>query len=383
VAAVVHVLLLCGGAGYGAYRYHIIERDRLPPVPNVEPLRIAPTYDRPDVVSNDQLQRMLEKLQPRLRGPNPKINYVDHALRFWGTAATFDDPQCLSGMEMRDLLLDHRAFSSAWGPKTKPFLVPDTRGEAEQLSFRTRSGAATASHVDHTLAALAEVGTPLDFPVITPRGETTLQAAFEQSLREFSLNQEEYEWSTLTFLHYLPHVRQWYTSEGQVLTWDRLAERLQRQRLAQGVCFGTHRLHALTALLRVDDEWRMLSPEGRAGVVAHLQDATARLVTSQHADGYWDPTWPGAEAEGPATPRDGLGAQPDRLLVTGHMLEWWALAPHEVEPPDDTLRRAAQWLVTEIDGLSASQVQSYYPFLTHAGRALSLWRGRFPHEALP
>lgn len=379
--AILQGVVLIAGLGYGVHRYHEYQRARQTPKPQREPLRIAPRYDRPEVVSDEQLVRVLSKLQPKFRGPKPKINYVDHALRFWGVEATFSADDALSGSELRELLLDHRAFSQAWGPKTKPFLVPDTRGDDLLLAFRTKAGQATASHTDHTLAGLAEVGTPLDFPVITPQGEVRLKAAFDQTLREFSLNQEEYEWSTLVFLHYLPHVRSWFSSEGQLITWDLLADRLMRQRLAQGVCFGQHRLHALVLLLRVDEERKLLSAPARERIVAHLQDVTQRLVRSQHADGYWGPAWPGDEWDGPATPSTGpFGEQADRLLATGHVLEWWAFTPPECLPPDDVLVRAAQWLVRELDRLTPSQVQRFYPFLTHAGRALALWRNRPPHQ---
>jgi hypothetical protein len=378
--ALVQLAILVVGVGYGTHRFREFQVVRQQPIPQTEPLKIAPRYDRPDVVTDEQLSQVLTVLQPRLRGPKPRINYVDHALRFWGVEASFADPQALSGVELRELLVDHRVFAEAWGPKTKPFLVPDTRGE-DLLAFRTRSGQATASHVDHTLAGLAEVGTPLDFPLITPNGEMTLQAAFDQAFREFSLNQDEYEWSTLAFLHYLPHVKEWYSTEGQQITWNRLADRLMRQRLAQGVCFGQHRLHALALLVRVDEDRQLLSAEGRARIIAYLKDATERLARTQHADGYWDGRWPGDEREGPTTAaRSPLGDQADRLLATGHILEWWAFAPPECLPPDETLVRAGQWLVDGLTGLTPPQIDQFYPFLTHGGRALSLWRSRWPHE---
>lgn len=378
----VQAVVVVGGAGYAAYRYHEIQSVRQPPEPRNEPVRYAPRHSQPDALSDAELQRVLRRLTPRLRAAQPKINHVDHALRFWGVAAAFEEAECLSGSELRELLLDHRAFASAWGPQTRPFLIPDTRGE-DLLDFRTGPSAAAASHIDHTLAGLAEVGTPLDFPIVAPRGETTLRAALQLSLQAFSLNQEEYEWSALAYLHYLPHVRQWCTTEGQIITWDRLAERLMRQRLAQGVCFGQHRLYALAVLLQADAAQDLLTPAARTRVVAHLSDATARLTATQHADGYWDGGWPGMEADGPPSGETGpLGAQADRLLATGHVLEWWAYAPPEALPPPDVLRRAQRWLLAEIDGLTAAQVRSYYPFLTHAGRALALWHGVEPHAAL-
>ena len=64
------------------------------------------------------------------------------------------------------------------------------------------------------------------------------------------------------------------------------------------------------------------------------------------------------------------------LLATGHALEWWALAPEEILPPEDVIRRAAQWMVQEVLRMDDEAVRKNYTFLTHVGRGLALWRGR-------
>lgn len=368
--------------GYGTTRYYDRFAETPLPEPLNNPVQMAPRYDRPDLLSDAQLIATLDKLKPRLRGRNPKINFVDHALRFWGVEAQFRDDKCLSGVEMRDLLLDHRVFQDAWGTEENPFLIPDFRGDSTLLAMRTKDGQASASHTDHSLASLAEVGTPLDFPVMAPTGEIELKAALEYSLREFSLNQDEYEWSTIIFLHYLPQVESWKTTSGQRITWDRIADRLMRQRLADGVCFGNHRLFALVSMLNADETHQILSEQKRQDVIVHLKDVTARLVRTQSEEGYWDSKWPGEEREGPPKENKGspLGEAADRILATGHALEWWAFAPPELLPPDETLAKAIHWTYAEIQGLSDSQVKRFYTFLTHAGRALSLWRGKMPHE---
>ncbi len=378
VIGFMHAVLIFGGATYAGLRYERLQIDRRLPTPSVTPHTVTPRNQRPDLISRDDAARILNRLRPQLRGRNPKINSVEHALRLWGTAAVFDDERCLSGAEMRELLLDHRAFAAAWGPKAKPFVMPETR-DPQRIAFRTDAGNATSSHVDHTLACLAEVGTPLDFPVITPRGESSVGRGLEESLRQFSLNQDEYEWSAFVFLHYLSDTKEWMSTEGQRITWDRLAERIMRQRLAQGVCFGQHRLYTLSVLLRADDERQRLTPEMRVAVTNHLRQATEALTQTQHSDGWWSGDWPGVERDGPNAPLDGpFGPQADRLLMTGHALEWWAYAPTEALPSDETLTRALRWLVAEIDALSPEQIQRYYPFLTHAGRALALWHGAEP-----
>lgn len=376
VFLVFQVVVVCGGAAWAAWRVERHYAERALPVPLNEPLKVAPLYDEPGVVSDEQLVRVLTRLRPRLRGPQPKINLVDHSLRFWGIEAVFADPKCLSGVEMLDLLLDHRQYSQAWGDKALPLLIDNPDG----ISIRTQEGEATASHVDHTLASLSEVGITLDYPVITPGGETELRRALEWSLRQFSLNQVEYEWSALAYVLYMPDAKRWFSTEGQVITFDLMAERIMRQKPNMGVCFGNHRNHALVMLLRVDDEHDTLSEAGRQRIIEYLKGITALFVANQHEDGYWDQNWPGSEGENLA----GTGAVPmaDRMLATGHVLEWWALAPQEVHPPKEVLFRAGQWLSGAIEGLSEKELEASYVFLTHAGRALALWRGRFPAEVI-
>jgi len=347
----------------------------LPPLREV-PLEVGPLYDYPVVVSDEQLRRVLGRLLLIDHAEKTDVNHVDHALRFWGAGATFDRPGVFSGQQMRGLLTDHRQFVSEYGPDRKPLLIDDGRG----VRVRVNDGLASSSHVDHTMAGLAEVGTPLDFPVVTPLREATYGDIVRQALRDFSLNQDEYEWSAVTFALLVASDADWITSEGQRMSFDRIARRLMRQEMPQGVCFGNHRLHALAVLLRVDEQTPTLSPAVRQEVVDYLCGMTRRLVLSQHADGYWNGNWPhhGAGGSGPATSQ--YDSQGDRILATGHALEWWALAPEEVQPPRHVVARAGQWLARTIEGLSAEEIQSGYPFLTHAGRALALWRGVYPED---
>ncbi|MAR11515.1 MAG: hypothetical protein CL681_16345 [Blastopirellula sp.] len=349
---------------------------RLPEFHNA-PREIRPTYNDPRVVTDDQLAMVLHKLRPQLRQEKPKINYVDHALRFWGADAEFKDQQCLSGQEMRQMLLDHRSFSSFWGDDAKSLVY--SHPDEDRIAVRTQAGNATASHVDHTLATLAEVGTPLDYPVIAPDRETDVEAILRQALRVFSVNQQEYEWTTLAWALYATDGQPWYSHEGQEVTFDRLARRIMRQDLEQGVCFGNHRLYTLTILLRVDEEQDILSDAARSEVLDHLMDATQRLVATQSVEGWWDSNWPNGK---PLDAEQRMDALSRRMLATGHALEWWAMAPAELHPPREVLARAGQWLVRELEQMDQAKIDKTYTFLTHVGRALALWRGDFPADLL-
>lgn len=359
-----------------------VQRSRfvLPPMRDV-PLDVRPLYDRPDFVSDEQLAAVLYKLRPRLADPEPKINHVDHALRFWGVEAEFDDPQCLSGRQMHDMLLNHDHFCKAWPEEEEPFLVPNEHC----VGIRTKDGKASASHDDHTLAGLAEVGTPLDMPILTHEGPATMRDILEASLRVFDLQQVEYEWSSLAYVLYIESMDGWRDVNGQEVSFDRLAERMMRERRKLGVCYGNHRLHTLVIFLRVDEVHPILSPACRQRVIEHLKGTTEVLVASQDPAGYWNQYW--AMGERPV-PDDALeqalvDAQGRRILATGHTLEWWAFAPQEILPPDDVIERAAGWVSQEVVGMDDDEVRKKYTFLSHVGRAVALWRGDFPARFLP
>lgn len=340
-----------------------------------EPVLVTPLYNDERVITDQQLADVLHKLRPQLAGEKPKINYVDHALRFWGIDAEFGDKQCISGMQMREILTDHRAFSAVW-KEGKPLLIVNDKG----VAVRVQEGSETSSHVDHTMATLAEVGTPLNHPIVTSEGEATYEGLLKQALLDFRLNQQEYEWTALALALYAPTTKSWVTREGQEVSFDRLADRILREPLNKGVCFGNHRLYALAIMLRVDEQETIFSPETRQQVIDHLQQITARLVKQQHKDGWWDSNWPDGQ---PITGEQKMDDKARRLLATGHALEWWAMAPQELHPPRETLARAGQWLVTEIEQMDAERVQKDYTFLTHVGRALAIWRGKEPAEFLP
>jgi hypothetical protein len=63
-------------------------------------------------------------------------------------------------------------------------------------------------------------------------------------------------------------------------------------------------------------------------------------------------------------------------------LEYWALAPQELQPRRAVLVAAANWIVHTIDTISEQQLRANFSFLSHAVRALALYRGREPYEAL-
>jgi hypothetical protein len=106
--------------GFAAYRATQISRRYELPTLRAQPRAIQPLYDVPEVVTDEQLRRVLGRLAPRSHGKNTEINHVDHALRFWGSKVKFQDPQLLDGAQMRDLLINDANFTKVYGPDEPP-----------------------------------------------------------------------------------------------------------------------------------------------------------------------------------------------------------------------------------------------------------------------
>ncbi len=378
---VAQAILIALGVVWAIGRSSELEARRALPPLRPEPLALEPLHDEPSVVSDEQLRRVLSRLGVRFRGAETSVGHADHLLRTWGARADLSARGLMTGGEMLRLLLDHGRFQEVYGGGEAPLLID----EGDGVRVRVGEGTASSAHTDHLLATLAEIGTSLDQQVVTASRRTTYRALLEQSLRDFSLNQAEYEWSALTYALFL-RVDRWRTSEGQEVTFDRLAERLMRERVPNGVCSANHRLYALAAFLRADARVReergapMLSADARDRVTSFLHRMTETLVRHQHPQGFWNFDWPAA-APAAAEPSEREGDRPgDRLIATGHALEWWALAPAELTPPVPVASAAGQWLVSAVDALSDDEIQRYGSYLSHVGRALAAWRGRLPAD---
>lgn len=338
------------------------------------PLRIESLYNDPELVSDEELAGVLKQVQPRFTSPKLKPNFVEHALRIWGIDATFQDQRVYSGAQLKDFLVDHGKYLAAWGDKMDPLLIEEPGG----VSIRWGKEECGSVHHDHWLACLTEAGVPLHEAIFTPSKNTrTIDDALQQALRDFHLDERETEWSSLGFGLWLPPVKQWTTQDGRVMSFDMLALRLMRGAKRFGVCHGTHRLYSMMALIRLDDTYHILSPEVREAGMDRLREVRQLLIDSQFPDGHWPSNWElGADAV--KKPID----EPlkNRVISTGHHLEWLAIAPQELHPPRESIRRAARWAIDTTLEKTPAEIEQYYTFFSHVGGALALWRQTRPAD---
>ncbi|MFV0442239.1 MAG: hypothetical protein ACK5Q5_01565 [Planctomycetaceae bacterium] len=353
-------------------------REHLPSVeiPRSEPLTVSPLFDRedmPEVVSEEEVAYALKRIRPRFDRKGLRPNLVEHALRTWGVAATFEDPTAMSGAEMELFLTDHGQFTQSWGESEKPLLEVQPEGISIRYG-RTSSGSV---HHDHWLACLTEAGVHLDTPVYGPgRRDDSIETVLREALRDFKLDEREAEWTAMAFGLWLPPTHEWIGAGGRRYSFDLIATRLMRGECETGVCVGTHRVYSLVLLMRLDDEFpNLLSDEKRAEVNAHLEQVRDWLRVAQFPDGHWPGNWPqGADAV--AHPReDKLSTQ---IIATGHHLEWQAIAPAHLRLSDEQNRKAVEWLLTTMRSHSNAQILQNYTFYTHVGNAFALWRKTSP-----
>jgi len=152
----------------------------------------------------------------------------------------------------------------------------------------------------------------------------------QEALRDVRLDEVETEWSTMAFSSWLPPTKTWRQSDGRQVSFDMLAHRLVRGHKRFGVCSGTHRVYSMMTLIRLDDEFDILSDGARDVLWTYLENVRELIKVSQFENGLWPGNW-----------YDGANAVKNpineptykKVIATGHHLEWLAIAPKELHPP--------------------------------------------------
>lgn len=354
-------------------------------IPRETPLTVEPLYDDPQVVSDADLAMVLAKIQPRFWSKDDptkpvsglKPNHVEHALRTWWIKATFQDPQVMSGESLKDYLVDHGKWLAAWGDakrKTAASLIQDT---PDGVTIRWGKEEGASVHHDHWLACLTEAGVSLSEPVFTPSARKSVADVLQEALRDFRLDEQEVEWSAMAFGFWIMPQKEWTTRSGRTMSFDMLAERLMRGHLRFGVCSGTHRLYSLMVLIRLDDDYQILSPGMREQALDHLRNVRDLITASQFDDGHWPTNWGDGE-EAISKPADDVLYK--KVIATGHHLEWLAIAPKELHPPHEKILKAAAWVIQTTNEQTEKDIAERYTFFSHVGNALALWRHTHPAD---
>jgi hypothetical protein len=278
-----------------------------------------------------------------------------------------------SGEELALFLTDTGRFLESWGEDIRPLLQEQPTG----VAIRWGQEKCGSVHHDHCLASLTEAGATLDLPVYgMSRHNSTLADVLQESLRDFRLDERETEWTALAFGLWLPPHRHWIGGDGREYSFDLIAKRLMRGQKEIGVCSGTHRVYSLMVMIRLDDKFpETLSDPVRADVYAYLTEVRDSIIASQFPDGHWPSNWPdGADAvKNPV--EDDLSK---KVIATGHHLEWLAIAPRDLHPPDEQIRKAFRWAIDTTVAQTHQEILDRYTFFSHIGSAGALWRKTTP-----
>lgn len=344
------------------------------PVTRKLPIPISKPYNRPDLVSDADLAAVLEKIQPIFERHEMKPNFIEHALRTWGVNATFQNPDAVSGQDMLTFLTDTARFVDSWGKDIQPLLQERPQG----IGIHWGTDKCASYHHDHLLACVTEASAPLDTPVYGPsRRNATLYDVLQESMRDFRLDERETEWTAMAFGLWICPEREWIGSEGRHYSFDLLADRLMRGERTLGVCAGTHRVYSLMLLIRLDDEFHILSPETRQVVYTYLEGVRDAIMVSQFPDGHWPSNWPQGKA---AVDEPIDDPEYRQVIATGHHLEWMSIAPADLLVPDEQLKKAMDWVVSTTKKQTKAQIKQNFTFYSHVGAALANWRQVHPAD---
>jgi hypothetical protein len=233
------------------------------------------------------------------------------------------------------------------------------------------------SHPGQCLAGFAESGVSLShrFPLKQDScyvADLLTDAAWSISTKE------EIEWRVVALALYRPDVPQWRNKFGESFDWPSITRILLRSLDdMQGggtstPCYGTHSLYALAVLDRVNDQTKLWDPKLASEVGDRLRAVSLQLERSQRPDGSWDRAW-----FCPQPVSISGQTEMERLLITGHHLEWIALRPECDRPSENVLARAGDFVCGILSRRASKDILSHLCPCSHGLRAYLVAGVRF------
>ena len=193
-------------------------------------------------------------------------------------------------------------------------------GSEDAIEYRAEG------HYGQLLMILGEAGVSATTPVTTASGRVgTVADLYRDALMRFSLNQE-LEFIACALAYWNTPARTWKDQFDNEHSFDELVSQIISQPFGQGSCGGCHAPYALVTILRIDEDYHILSDNLRENVKIWLTKLARILETRYSESGGWDRTW----AE-----KDRLNyvmgdTLLDRITITGHHLEWIAACPQGI-----------------------------------------------------
>jgi hypothetical protein len=321
------------------------------PNPSLLPVTWASTQSVIEVPEEGKLNPSLCLHLLKLYGRNAEIKLPNQ--RYSGTILSILTDSDLGKRIFGDVQLVKTPFGVRF-----PTVVPRRRSIADE------------AHRDQCLATFAEIGVPLS-ETLTISGErfSVLDALIDSTLN-FSLDQDELEWSSVAYVLYLPPRSEWHNRFGAKYSFDELADELMRRDLKKSSCAGMHVLISLAVFLEVDRQSPILTGSTRSSIVRYLNRNLTSISHKQNVEGFWSLNW--MDSEDADTNRiSRLDTLESRILVTGHILEFLSYLPHHLSYEPKLKDAATDWLRNRLTGSSPAEFWSNICPYTHGAFALA------------
>ena len=368
------VALLAAGAAWRPWS--LVPSSTPRATPDSVKLRSTPISIRPRLypclsVPIEDMRKIRAQVEPLEEGMSTSL-YL-HILRVFGLDSKYSRGRLTNSGETLRLFADDEFSKELLGV---PIVARTPHGVR---CAPVGSGGAQESHRDFCLAVLSEQGIPASFSMTVGGKQFTFKDLLADSIANFHLEQEEIEWTALTYAMWLPPARQWENKFGDSFSFDDLATELMSRPLDEATCVGSHVVQALIMLARVDDEeCAILSPDIKDRLVVHLATTVHEMEVAQAADGSWSADWytgllrqedSAPEARTWSVASDSLER---RLVATSHLPELLMLLPDELRVADERLLRAGRWLLAQLRDVDPPFVKNNFCPCTHGAIVLQM-----------
>ena len=284
------------------------------------------------------------------------ISYMLHYVQFWGCVELLSDNQESHNFEKLILIL-LKNEKNPWFPKHEELfylsgdgIVRTARQDNSNPFSNLTHGTLGEAHPDQVLSTLGSIGIESD-QVISFGSHENYSVSDNGSLDTFRYS-NEMEFSLMAFLYYLPPTKQWQNRWGDVFSFDSAADYLLNDPLGYGTCSGIHRLIVFASMLRVNENFLILSPETTKRIEEYLLRASCILEQTQSPNGAWTYSW---HDETQSLEQNEKSFSD--LHITGHHLEWIIICPKKCRPSEQSVVQAILWCQNEVNKMSLSSVR--------------------------
>lgn len=349
-------------------------------------------------ISGDQIQEITKLVKPHFNGDATAgrlpINILLHALRLppktWEQihlTNRYGEVKRWSREEALNILLDDSRFMK------DSMIGGGTLFSRSEKGVRVGTIGGFSYGASETLAHFGALGDLFGELGLSSGRKIVTADAFEGNIADilhddaFRVTTDaELEWVISGLARY-SNGSCWTNRFGERMSFDLLVSRLLAQSPGVGACCGTHVPATLVTVLHANNSRRLVSGATASRIRARLKQFSAALEFCQTSSGGWQWNWAEHMPNGivPGRPPEYTNELVAMMVVTGHHLEWVALAPADCRPPARVLERATEFLLNQHPHYKPLVQQDWHLYspLSHAVNALLLVSGNSSTEAVP